>query len=177
MRRTMRSCHRSTGIEVEAVLRNRRPQCFRLRPSRMLKFLSSPGLLAQGRPIDQEIIQPSACLNLRPDPPGLLAAAGPGLHWVCRISILLRNGRVRAARAISARYVVSPSKLTQPLLEPGFFRLYFSSELKGHFFMELPQFSYRHRIQVIASHDTLRCFFRSRALVFGGGQSSSSIAC
>jgi len=38
-----------------------------------------PGSLASGRPIDQEIIQPSASLNLRPNPPGLLPAAGPGL--------------------------------------------------------------------------------------------------
>ena len=30
---------------------------------------------------------------------------------------------VRAARPMKARYVGGPSNLTQPLLEPGFFRL------------------------------------------------------
>jgi hypothetical protein len=71
----------------------------------------APSLLASG-PIDQEIIQPSASLNLRPKPSGLLPTAGPNLHWVLRISILRRNGRVRAARPIKARYVVGPLKLT-----------------------------------------------------------------
>jgi hypothetical protein len=38
----------------------------------------------------------------------------------------------RAARPIRGRYVVGPTKLTQSLLEPVFFRLEFLSELCGH---------------------------------------------
>jgi hypothetical protein len=138
---------------------------------------TSPGLLASGRPIDQEIIQPSASLNLRSNPPGLLATAGPGLHWVRRISILRRHGRVGAARPTKARRVVGPTKLTQPLLEPGCFRLQFSSELEGHFFMELPQFIHGHRIQVVASHDTPPMLFEMGRWHASIGQMISSVAC
>lgn len=78
------------------------------RPSRAtLTPTASPwgSLLAYWRrgPIDQEIIQPSASLNLRPKPSGSLPTAGPNLHWVFWISILRWNGR-------AARHVVGPLK-------------------------------------------------------------------
>ena len=79
-------------------------------PSTCYRFFGSLLVYWRRGPVDQEIIQPSASLNLRPKPSGLLPTAGPNLRWVLRISILRRNGR--AARPIKARYVVGPLKLT-----------------------------------------------------------------
>jgi hypothetical protein len=88
--------------------------------------------------MDQEILQPFAGSKLRPKPPGLHPAAGPGLCWILRISILRKNRRIRAARPTEVRIRVGPLKLTQPLLKFGFFQLYLLGELEGHPVVETP---------------------------------------
>ena len=51
-----------------------------------------------------------------------------------------------------ARYAAGPLNLTQPLLEPGFFRLQFLSKFERHHFIEIPQFIYGHPFQLFTSH-------------------------
>ena len=93
------------------------------------EFRSAPALLPSRCPIDQEIIQPSGQPEFATRSNAVACRGRTMSALGRRISILRRNGRVGAARPMRARCVVSPSKLTQPLLEPGFFRLHFLSEL------------------------------------------------
>jgi len=78
--------------------------------------------LAHCRQSDPEVVELSPGSKLCDGPPWLVASAGPRLGWLCRISILRKNPRIRAPFTASAivRYATSPELLQSPL-ELSFF--------------------------------------------------------
>src|SRR3954447_2647801 len=90
---------------------------------------------------DQEIIEPLASSDLRLEPKRALAAPGPNLRRVARISILWGNARVRAA----AGHIVGCLQLVEALLEFGLFRFQLLADHECYTFVERPQLIDGHR--------------------------------
>jgi hypothetical protein len=124
-------------VSAEEVRRRRTLPAPRARSGAM-PALRRPAALLDRRSVHQKIVQLIARFKLRRDPAGLFPTAGPGLAWILWILILLKDRRVRATLAIQTDNVAEQFNLTQPLLEPGFFRRRFLAQFGGYRLMNIP---------------------------------------